>query len=210
MKRILFVVIIITLPLIAYFQYKKYTRFNPPSQLEYVIADNIDVNYHNQSLVSEYYRNAVEIGAFARSKWSNESIDVRFPDQNDLVQVNAAKYYNQLVARTKELEVRLQNAAVLKSKGYSNNDIIKAESGIPSDLIESKIDRTTMEVLRIGDRNRFVWKLQEKLISKGYPHLLDGLFGTDTQNALIRYQNDQGLFPSGAMNPEVFDELFLK
>jgi len=210
MKKILFIILIITLPLIAFFQYKKYARFNPKSSYEYSISDAIDTNYHNQELVSEYFSNAVEIGAFARAKWSSEAIDVEFPDQSSAVAVNAAKYYNRLLARTKELEAKLTNSKRLKDQNFSNAEVQLIESGYPTDLVQSKIDKDSMLGLAIGNNSRFVWKLQERLISKGYPHTLDGLFGIATQTALITYQNDQEIFPSGAMNDEVFDLLFLK
>lgn len=210
MKKILYIILIITLPLIAFFQYKKYTRFNPKTSYEYVISDAIDANYYDQQLVSEYFSKAIEIGSFARSKWSSESIDVRFPDQGSTVEINAAKYYNQLLARTKELESRLVSSKNLKDQNFSNGEIQLIEVGFPLDLIKSKINRGSMVDLAIGSNSRYVWKLQERLVSKGYPHTLDGLFGTATQSALINYQNDQGIFPSGSMNDEVFDLLFLK
>ncbi|MEP1095850.1 MAG: peptidoglycan-binding protein [Cyclobacteriaceae bacterium] len=210
MKKILFIILIITLPLIAFFQYKEYTRFNPPSSYEYMISEAIDANYHDPELVTEYFSKAIEIGSFARTKWRSESIDVRFPDQNSTIEMNAANYYNQLLARTKQLEAVLSNSKNLKDQNFSDSEIKFMESGFPRNLIESRIDRNSMVQLAIGSNSRFVWKLQERLISKGYPHTLDGLFGTATQTALITYQNDQGIFPSGAMNDEVFDLLFLK
>ncbi len=210
MKKILFIVLIITLPTITYFQYKKYSRFSPSSSYEYMINDRVDSNYHDSQLVTEYFAKAIEIGSFARTKWRSELIDVRFPDQNSANEMNAARYYNQLLARTKELEARLLVSRDLKDNGFSNDEIQLIESGVPQELVKAKIDRGSMVTLSIGDNSRFVWKLQERLISKGYPHQLDGLFGTATQSALINYQTDQNIFPSGAMNEEVFDRLFLQ
>lgn len=209
MKKILFGIIAISLVLITYFQYTNWKRFNPPVDYSYAISDEIDVNYYNSSEVMEYFEKANEIGAFARQNWSSNEIDVRFPNEASIDEVNAAKYYNQLISRVSFLEQKLKNSITLKSEGFSNADIEIIESGYPKMLLKSGIDRNSMSALQIGDQSRFVWYLQQKLIEKGYPHQLDGLFGTDTQNALTTYQNDQGLYPSGAMNTEVFDKLFL-
>ena len=64
MKKLLIIVLIITLPLIAFFQYKGYRRFHPPVDYEYVISNEIDINYYDQGLVEEYYTKAIEVGSF--------------------------------------------------------------------------------------------------------------------------------------------------
>ena len=210
MKKIFLGLIAITLILITFFQYRNYQRFNPPVDYEYGISDGIDVDYHDATLVTEYFSKAIEIGEFARRKWRNESIDVRFPDQDSEVEMNAAKYYNQLKARTLLLEKKLSNSFNLKKDGFSNEDVQAVEGGVPIILINARVNKDAIVILRIGDQSEHVWKLQERLIEKGYPHQLDGLFGIDTQNALTSYQTDQGIYPSGAMNEEAFALLFLK
>ncbi|WP_421762964.1 peptidoglycan-binding domain-containing protein [Ekhidna sp.] len=209
MKKILFVILIITLPLIAYFQYKDYKRFNPPTSYEYIINDGVDVNYHDQLVVDEYFTKSLEIGSFARMVWNNHSIDVRFPDQNSELAMNSAANYNRLISRVKQLEAILLNSTSLKEENFSNEDIKLIESGMPVSLVKSNSDEVEIIALTLGDQNRYVWELQKRLIAKGYDHQLDGLFGTDTQTALISYQRDNGFYPSGRMNEQVFRSLFL-
>lgn len=209
MKKLLFGIIILGLPLIIFFQYKNYRRFNPPSNYEYIIKEGIDVNYYNSELVDEYFQKSIEIGSFARLKWRNESIDVRFPDQNSEVELNAAKYYNQLLSRVALIEQKLMVSMNLKSKGLDNDGIIAVENGVPEVEVEFLEDKAEILSLQLGDRGRLVWELQKRLNSHGYEHPIDGVFGTATQNSVTAFQNDNELYPSGAMNIEVFNMIFL-
>ncbi len=209
MKKLIVGIIVISLLAIVFFQYKNYRRFNPPADYEYAISESIDINYHDQSLLEEYYSKVFEIGSFARSQWRTSGVDVRFPDMDNVGEINAAKYYTSLQSRVAFLEQMLEGSNQLKSEGFSNAEIIRIESGLPTELVKAGITKEDLSALQIGDNNRLVWMLQEKLIEKGYPHQLDGLFGIDTQNSLITYQTDNNLFPSGAMNEEVFTKLFL-
>lgn len=209
MKKILIGIIVITLIVIAFFQFDKYQRFNPPVDYDYTINESVDVNYHNQALVEEYYSKVFEIGNFARSQWKSSKIDVRFPDQDNLAEVNAARYYNGLKSRVAFIEQKLLQSTQLKAEGYSNEEILQVENGFPLELVQAGVDKEALSNLQIGDNNRLVWLLQKKLIENGYQHQLDGLFGIDTQNQLINYQTDNNLFPSGSMNEEVFKMLFL-
>lgn len=209
MKKLLFGIIIIGLPLIVFFQYKNYKRFSPPTNYEYSISRGIDANYYDQDLISEYYSKAIEIGSFARLKWRNESIDVRFPDQDSEVELNASKYYNQLMSRVQRIEQKLILSANLKSKGLNNADIIAVESGVPEAEVKFVSDRQSILRLKLGDRGRLVWELQKRLNTHGYEHQLDGVFGGATQNALVAFQNANKLYPSGAMDVDVYNAIFL-
>lgn len=57
-------------------------------------------------------------------------------------------------------------------------------------------------VLRRGSRGTPVWYLQNKLLSKLYPAgTADGIFGNNTQNALVAFQSESGLTPDGIVGP---------
>ncbi len=210
MKKLVFIVIIVTLPLIAYFQFQDYRRFNPPIAYEYTISEKIDVNYHDQNLVDEYFEKAIEVGAFARLKWRNDGVDVRFPDTGNQADVNAAKYWNELVARVKLLEQKLEFSSNLKTQGYTNQEVRIAESGFKVANLPLLADQEGIQGIQVGDQSRFVWMVQKRLIEKGYEHELDGLFGDDTQNAITSFQRDQNIYPEGLINEETFELLFLK
>ena len=58
------------------------------------------------------------------------------------------------------------------------------------------------EVLQIGDEDAWVEELQEKLHETDYLKCNPtGYFGTDTQNAVIRFQTDNGLVVDGKAGP---------
>ena len=133
---------------------------------------------------------------------------MRFPDESSQREINAGKYYNQLIARVKYLEARLAHSATLKNEGLKNDDVKRIESGYSKSELTSFENKEDIIQINFGDQSRFVWKVQKKLISKGYDHVLDGLFGVDTQNAIVSFQQDNQLYPSGAMDDETFELLF--
>ncbi|MEM9326569.1 MAG: peptidoglycan-binding domain-containing protein [Bacteroidota bacterium] len=200
MKKLLIIIAIVTLPLIAFFQYKNYRRFHPPVAYEYKIHPEIDALYHDPSAVEEYYRKALEIGAFARSQWRNNGIDVRFPDEANNEAVIAAELYNTLLSRTRLLEAQLVKSYQLKATGKGNEEIKAIEEGAPPVLAAIWSERQPLFSAQIGDVGEAVFMLQERLINKGYEHRLDGVFGVDTQNALTSFQQDNNLYPSGQMS----------
>lgn len=64
------------------------------------------------------------------------------------------------------------------------------------------------EVLRLGDRGQGVTNLQTRLQSLGYFYgNVDGVFGSETQSAVIQFQRDRGLTPDGVVGAEVYAAL---
>jgi len=57
------------------------------------------------------------------------------------------------------------------------------------------------DVLRAGDRGQDVENLQQDLIYAGYPVADDGIFGTETENAVTSFQQSQGLQADGIAGP---------
>lgn len=210
MKKLLILILIICLPLIAFFQYKNYRRFNPPSSYEYALNYQVDMNYHQPELVEEYFQKIVEVSAFARMQWSNERIDVRFPNIDSETETNAANYYNVMLTRLKWLEARLSRSTELKEAGFSNTNIKEIEAGVPPTLAGWGVKGDAIKAATLGQRGEVIWSIQKKLIEKGYNHTLDGVFGVDTQTALLQFQTDQDLFPSGRMNETTFRSLFIE
>ena len=62
-----------------------------------------------------------------------------------------------------------------------------------------------MEVLKIGSRGSNVMKIQSVLKKIGYdPGVLDGVFGNETQSAVIRFQQNNGLTADGIIGEETY------
>ena len=209
MKKILIIVIIITLPIIAYFQYATWKRYNPPSDFAYPLKDDIDVNYYNADWVKEYYANAVELARFAREKYSNEGFDVQFPENTNVDQLNASKYYHNLIARNMFIEKQLQYGMQLKQMGLNNSDIQRViETGINPEFLEVYNNKSTYLLLRLGDVGPEVWQVQKTLLSQGFELPLDGTFGVETGRQLQAFQSKNSIFPSGVLDEETFLTLF--
>lgn len=70
-----------------------------------------------------------------------------------------------------------------------------------------------MEILKVGSRGPYVKLIQSLLNRIGYnAGAVDGIFGTQTQQAVIAFQRDNGLTPDGIVGPatwQVFDRLLL-
>lgn len=62
-------------------------------------------------------------------------------------------------------------------------------------------------ILRAGSTGNPVLYLQRKLLSKLYPLATDGIFGEETENALILFQTESGLQPDGIAGPLTFSAL---
>lgn len=64
------------------------------------------------------------------------------------------------------------------------------------------------EQLQLGDRGQGVRDLQTQLQARGYYYgTIDGVFGTDTQNAVIQLQRDSGLSQTGVVDGNVYAAL---
>jgi hypothetical protein len=211
MKKLLFLILIITLPIIAYFEYVSWKRFHPAKDYSYRLSDEIDINYHNHDLVQEYFENALEIGRYAKQKYFNEEIDVEFPDEQNIEAVNASKYYAKLKARTLYLEGLLKESSKLKKEGLSNQEIELIETlGFSIEGLRAYQDSENYVGLKSGTKSKYVWDIQKKLTEKGYEVPIDGLFGVETESQLRAFQRANNLYPSGETDRDTFDRLFDK
>lgn len=94
-------------------------------------------------------------------------------------------------------------------------DIYRAYRGIVVDnpQLEGGTLRYPGLPLRFGSRGEYVTALQEYLneIAKTYPSIptfpVTGYFGTQTENAVIAFQNAFGFEPTGSVNPFVWDAI---
>jgi murein L,D-transpeptidase YcbB/YkuD len=201
MKRLFYLIIILSLPVLVYFQYVKYKRFHPPVDYEYVVNPDIDKEYHDPEVVHRYYQNALGVGSYARYIWRKHRTDVRFASPDDPAEAVYLETYNQTIARARFLEDRLLASAHLKKAGYSNSDIRIMESqGMSEQEFELWKLLKDHPVLKMGDQSSVVWKIQEMLVSLGYVMPIDGLFKWETRDAVKEFQNANKMFPSGSVD----------
>lgn len=209
MKKILILVIILSLPVIAFVQYKNYSKFNPSSDFNIATdLDSIDVDYYQSAVVEEYIDKLVGIPAYARSQWRNEGIDVLYPKSGVVNEQLAADKYKQMLKRLYYLESKLIYSKRLKEQGYNNDQIQWIEAGESASLLSAGFDLEAMSSVQLGDEGEMVWLLQKKLADKGLKLPIDGVFGDETANAVRKVQLDHGLYPSGRPSISTLKVLF--
>ena len=61
--------------------------------------------------------------------------------------------------------------------------------------------------VRVGSRGKDVEKLQKALVSKGYNISVDGIFGSGTKSAVMRFQMAEGLSADGIVGTKTWNAL---
>ncbi|MEL6559017.1 MAG: peptidoglycan-binding domain-containing protein [Bacteroidota bacterium] len=209
MKRLFYIIMIIGIPIIVFFQYQKWTKFSTPNQYDYSASDQIDNHYFDQSLVKLYYQNCAEIGSYARSVWYTDGIDVKNYDQNDGEIKRKAIYYEFLVAQTKMIEKKLEESKSLKQKGLNNQEIkVLFETGISLQEQQKEILINSYAEVQFGEISQKVFEIQKRLTDLGYSLPIDGNFRNSTQETIRRFQSENNLAPTGLIDLKTSQELF--
>lgn len=199
---------IITLPVIAYFQWVKYKRFHPPTDYEFALNDSIDVNYHDPDVILQYYLIAEQVGTYARNAWKEFGVDVKVGSNYKPTEQQYVNTYQQMIAKGNLLEGKLLSSARLKSKGWTNDQIKQWENGTftQKDLtLESW--RNNPILARIEDKSAMVFNIQKLLIDRGYEIPHDGIFREETTNAIRSFQESEGIYPNGIATLETVNRL---
>ena len=208
MKKLLIFILFILLAVIIFFQYKNYSRLNPPNNYNYTLNKSIDVNYHNQALVTEYYKTSYEIGLFARNQWHNYKIDVLYKDNKSEQSLRATQVYQKMQNTVQKIEGKLTESEKLKNQGFSNNEIkLIEEKGLsPKELIIHQLFESIN--LQFGDEGLDVFKIQERLSHLGFEIVVDGIFNSQTKDVVTQFQQKNGIYPSGTIEKSTLLILF--
>ncbi len=208
MKRLMYLVIIVALPLIAYFEYDHYVRHHPPVGCEYAINAAIDTQYYDPKTVQDYYESAEAVSTYARYLWKKHKIDVLSDNPADGEKAEALRTHRRYLATARYLEGRLLRAAELKALGFSNDEIryMEQQQVKPEEMqVRKFFGRYTQ--LQIGDQNQTVMDMQKLLNAKGYTLRIDGIFNQETRQVVQKFQESAQLFPSGVMDDITLREL---
>ena len=203
MKRILGIAVVIFLLIYGYSKYQEYQRFHPPSNYDYEISDEIDVNYHDQDVLARYYRGAEAIGQYARSVWTSHKIDVLHAREDRPQQQVFAEEYLRMKAEIAHLEDKLVQSARYKGQGFDNADIRMMElSGMsPQNYrFQKNIDHLGPVELKLKDQGQMVYLVQKKLAELGYELKQDGIYEKETQDIVVEFQEKSGLLPTGGVD----------
>lgn len=208
MKRLFYLIVIIGLPVIAYFQFENYRALHPPEDYTLTPNPEIDASYHDPQVVLNYYTLLQEAKSFAGSCWENDRFNVKTTDPVDPDHQELMARYHQYLATAQHLEQKLIQSAKWKKEGFSNENIQKMETQDPMTRMLERWKENSIEVATKGEKNELVFKVQEKLNTLGITMPIDGVFDTETETGIITFQNQKSLFPSGKIDMITFRTLF--
>lgn len=193
MKQIIIFLLIVMVGIMGYNMYSKYQRFNPPNY-QYSVPESIDSNHPNKALLLDYHEAVKALDGYVITQWSANNIDVRNPKKDN----------EETLAAVAEYTKKLANVSYFESQ-LATSEIQQEEPELPSATEERKmliaeLFRSASDGPRIGERSALVYELQGILISKGDSIRHDGLFRTETFNALKSFEAKNGLFPDGKLD----------
>ena len=210
MKQIIITLLVVIFLILGYNLYSDYKRFHSPGT-DYNSIQKIDLKYHDQIIMQNYYQAIEDLNGFVRLAWANNDVDVRNPDDDDDNTKALVNEYTKKLGVIKMYESRLIQSAKMKSEGLNDFDVIAFEQNDYksidyNDLAKRKFLMDTYKnnpekySLKIGDINSFVYEMQKILVKKEYTIPIDGVFGESTHHALMKFEKKNGLFPDGKVD----------
>ncbi len=210
MKKILIFILTVVILIFAYNEYKDYKRFHPKN-VNYLVNENIDLNYHDQSVVYDYNEAISALNGFVITQWSANEIDVRHPEDDDAQTQYAVSEYSKKLAKVKFYEAKLTQSKTLKSKGLNNVDIKNIESkGFSADKASNSIALEKFKEMMLKsipktnliyqEKSAFVYEMQKLLVKKGFDIPVDGIYKSITSEALRNFEEKNQLFPDGKID----------
>jgi len=100
------------------------------------------------------------------------------------------------------------NRALIRAYQMELNRMFGA--GLVTDGIWGPRTRAATRNVRIGDRSNIVWIMQAALYINGFPTTPDGIFGSQTNAALLNFQRAKGLAVDGIAGANTFEQLFAR
>lgn len=215
MKQIIIVLLIIIASLIGYGKYSQYKRYNSP-EVDYKSAKIIDLDYHNQEVVMNYYDAIEGLNSYIKTQWTANDIDVRTPENDDDETKLAVSGYSEKLAKVKYYEAKLEKSSLLKEKGISNKEIkYLEEKGLD---IESQKRASKIQMIKnMFDPSRnilnkeksvFIYEVQKRLVENGFNIKVDGIYLQETSDAIKSFEENNKLFADGQLDAITIDLLF--
>ena len=210
MKKILIVILLVIIGIFAYNQYNDYQRYHSPNA-DYKMSENIDTNYHDKSVLFNYYKAIENLNGYVIMQWSVNGIDVKNPKKDNQKTQYAVNKYRDKLSHVKYYEAILENSLTLKNKGFTNLQIKSLETeGISAEAINKKtvaktykkiiISSLPKQSIRLGSKSAFIYELQKLLVKKGYEIPVDGVYKDITSDALKNFEEKNQLLPDGQID----------
>lgn len=218
MKQLIILLLLLILGIFGYSRYNTYKRYNAPN-VDYKTDRNLDLNYYNQEIVLKYYKTIEDLNSFVMMQWTVNEIDVRTPEEDNASTKIAINTYAEKLASIKYFEEKLANSANLKSKGLSNKEIqFIEETGLSLNEHLKKVEQKSYEnkiksmfenseAMFISEKSSLIFEVQKLLVKNGFKIAVDGLYKTETLNAIKSFEQKNELFPDGKLDILTLDAL---
>lgn len=216
MKQLIILLLSIILAFIVYDFYKDWERFHPPVS-QYQKSDKIDLNYHDPSVIMDYYKAVAALDNFVMMQWTANDIDVRNPEDEDSSTLVALEKYSVKKAEVAFYELKLEQSAVYKTQGWSNIEIAHYENSGTSaqdqkqqeqkKLLNKLYDQEFIASQQVGARTTLIFEVQKLLLSHGYQLTTDGVYAQETIVALSDFETKNNLYPDGKIDVLSFSAL---
>lgn len=215
MKQLIIFLLVVIAGLIGYGKYSQYKRYNSP-EINYKTDKKIDLNYHNQELVLNYFEAVENLDSYTMLQWTANDIDVRTPEDDDVETKSAVDLYAKKLAKINYYEAILENSLQLKNNGLSNTEIkFVEENGFDLatykrkqnfEIIKSLFD--TKVNLYKGEKNAIIYEVQKRLKELGYKLNIDGVYRIETLNAIKDFEAKNNLLVDGFIDDLTLELMF--
>ena len=215
MKQIIIFLLIIIVAIIGYGKYSDYKRYTSP-EVDYKTEKNIDVNYHNQETVINYYDAIEALDSYIMFQWSANKIDVRTPEDDDVETKTAVEKFAKKLAKVNYFEAILENSSKLKEQGLTNKEIkFIEEKGIDIEtynrrLKSDKIKKLYNSNIKLynGSKNAIIYEVQKELNKRGHKIQIDGVYRIETFNAIKNFEEKNNLLADGYLDELTVEMMF--
>ena len=215
MKQIIIFLLVIIAILISYGKYSQYKRYSSP-EIKYKTTKKIDVSYHNQELLMNYYKAVEALNSFVMLQWSVNEIDVRTPEDDDIETKVAIETYAKKLAKVHFYEAILENSTNLKEKGLDNKEIKFLETtGTDFNTHQRKLKSEKIKnlfnsnvKLYNGEKNAIIYEVQKELNRKGSNITVDGVYRIETFNAIKAFEEKNNLLADGYLDDLTLEMMF--
>ena len=215
MKQIIIFLLLIIALLIGYGKYNQYKRYNT-SEVNYKTDRKIDLEYHNKTLLLNYYEAIERVNNYTKLQWTANNIDVRTPENDDIETVSAIEKYSTKIGKVKYYETILENSLNLKKQGFTNKEIqFLEEKGIDlktfnkkkkfeqiKNLYDPKIN------LYKGEKNAIIFEVQKRLNELDYSIKVDGVYRIETLKAIKDFEQKNNLLVDGFIDALTLELMF--
>lgn len=206
-NKYLIILLLLFISVWGVFKYLNYTKYDNKVGYTFAVNEAIDLNYHNQTLVRQYFENIYRLQTFAQEQWYNFDIDVQTPDHENPQSILASQVFDQMRSEIDYAERLLLQSKKWKEEGFDNTAVEQMEkSGLSPKAYQQSLTFARVE-MAINDRGEDIRALQKRLDELGYDIPVTGLFSSITEECILDFQLKHNLFPTGVVDQKTLQLL---